>query len=576
LRDGEDGNEGFFRETAKGIFTSDGIFLCPPLKVTAWTRTKDSDGWGLLLEWKDADGIDHHLSMPLEWLGGDGKDLRENLLRGGLRINPHPKRHLILSYLHSQMPKQRVIIASHIGWHDRRYVLPDTSIPEGADRVLYQNPGEHRFYVRGTLKDWRETIGSLCAGNSRLVFSVGCAFAAPLLRPLELEGGGCHLVGPSSVGKTTTLYVAGSVCGAGSHGQSFKRSWRATQNGIEATAEGHNDNLLLLDEMREMGDPRELDSMVYMLANGAGKSRATKENAARRSLTWLLFLLSTGEVKLSEYAGAAGSKIKAGAQVRLVNIPADAGKGMGLFETLHGTASPREFSEQLQKASNQQYGTALRAFLQNFVRDYDGNVAWIKKQMNEFQNRALPPEARPGAAPEVGRALTRFALVAAAGELATKFGITGWKCDESRRAALRCFRDWIRDRGGTGQSDIEEGLSRVRHFFQLHGASRFQSVITRIDPVTGESINEEKIQNRAGYWKNENGERWYFIFPEVWEREICQGYDPRQIAKALAKDGLLKKGDGDNLTRKETIPGGRPRFYVIKANLDINREPSQT
>ena len=38
VQDAEDGNEGLFRLTAKGVFTSDGIFLCPPLKVTACTR----------------------------------------------------------------------------------------------------------------------------------------------------------------------------------------------------------------------------------------------------------------------------------------------------------------------------------------------------------------------------------------------------------------------------------------------------------------------------------------------------------------------------------------------------------
>jgi putative DNA primase/helicase len=555
--------QGSFKLTPQGVFTSDGIFLCSPLKVTAYTRTKESEEWGLLLEWSDADGVKHQFSMPAGWLGGDGRQILEVLLRGGVRIN-HAKRNLIAAYLHSQRPTQRVIQASHIGWHDRTYVLPDTSIPESADRVLYQTPGEHRYYVRGTEKNWRDTIARLCAGNSRLVFSASCAFAAPLLKPLELEGGGFHIAGQSSTGKTTAQYVAGSVCGGGSHGQSFKRSWRATQSGIEATAEGHNDCLLLLDEIREMTDPKELDSMVYMLANGTGKNRATKENTARRMLAWRLLIHSTGEIKLSEYAGAAGSKVKAGAQVRLVNIPADAGRGMGLFENLHGAAGAREFAEQLHNASTQQYGTAFRAFLQNFVRDYDGNVAWLKKQMDEFQKIALPPEARPGAAPEVGRALTRFALVAAAGEMATKFGITGWKCGESRSAAVRCFRDWIHDRGGTGQSDLEEGIIRVRYFLQTKGSSCFQS--TRINTTTG-GIDEERIVQRAGYWRVEDGERWYLIFPEVWEKDVCQGYDPRQIAKALAERGGLKKGEGSNLTRKESVPEGRRRFYVVSADL---------
>jgi uncharacterized protein (DUF927 family) len=562
----EDSTEGFFRETPKGIFTPDG-FLCSLLKVTARTRTKESEEWGLLLEWEDADGVRHQYAMPLELLAGDGREIREILLRGGLSIN-HAKRNLIPSYLQSRRPQQHVLVTSHVGWHNRTYVLPGASIPEGAERVLYQTPArfEHRYHVRGTLNDWCQTIGRLCAGNSRLVFSVSMAFAATQLRPLEFEGGGFHFYGLSSVGKTTTQYVAGSICGAGSQGQSFKRSWRNTKTAIEVMAEAHNDGLLLLDEIREMNDPKDVDSVVYMLANGSGMTRADKSIATRRTLAWCLLFHSTGEMRLDEFASSAGSRIKAGAEVRLVNIPADAGADMGIFENLHGAASPREFAEQLRKASNWQCGTPLRTFLENFTRNYDGNVAWLKKQVEDFHNSALTPEQRAKAAPEVGRALTRFALVAAAGELATRFGITGWERGESRRAAVRCFRDWIRERGGLEQSDVEGGIRQVRYLLQTRGAGHFQSVVTRIDPNTRAAI-EEKILQRDGYWKDEDGERFYLIFPEVWKNDYCKGFDPLQIAKALADRGALQTGDGRNLQRRETYPGGRDRFYVIKADF---------
>ena len=196
-------------------------------------------------------------------------------------------------------------------------------------------------------------------------------------------------------------------------------------------------------------------------------------------------------------------------------------------------------------------------------------VAWIKSHMDDSQkNAALPPEASP----EVGRALTRFALVGAAGALATEFGITGWNSDESQLVADRCFKDWVRARGGLGQSDDDEGIRQVRHFVQTHGTSRFQSIVPpRIDTegnIIEEKVLEEKVLQRAGYWKTDkDGVRWYLIFPEVWEKDICAGYDPEQIAKALAADGRLLKGDGRNLTRKESVLGARQRFYVVSADL---------
>ncbi|MGE5164659.1 MAG: DUF927 domain-containing protein [Sphingobacteriales bacterium] len=64
--------------------------------------------------------------------------------------------------------------------------------------------------------------------------------------PLDVanqDGGGVHLRGPSSVGKTALLRSAASVYGP----PSFLRSWRATANALEATAEQHTDTLLALD-----------------------------------------------------------------------------------------------------------------------------------------------------------------------------------------------------------------------------------------------------------------------------------------------------------------------------------------
>jgi hypothetical protein len=49
----------------------------------------------------------------------------------------------------------------------------------------------------------------------------------------------------------------------------------------------------------------------------------------------------------------AGTRVKADAEVRLLNIPADAGRGMGLFEDIRGAESPRVFAEELKAGSSQ-------------------------------------------------------------------------------------------------------------------------------------------------------------------------------------------------------------------------------
>lgn len=63
----------------------------------------------------------------------------------------------------------------------------------------------------------------------RVAFAVSLAFAAPLLRLVGMDGGGYHLKGESTDGKTTTMKAATSVCG----GPDYWQTWRATGNALE-------------------------------------------------------------------------------------------------------------------------------------------------------------------------------------------------------------------------------------------------------------------------------------------------------------------------------------------------------
>jgi putative DNA primase/helicase len=84
---------------------------------------------------------------------------------------------------------------------------------------------------------------------------------------------------------------------------------------------------------------------------------------------------------------------------------------------------------------------------------------------------------------EVSRAIHRFALVGAAGEIATALLITGWNKGEAFDAAKKCFGAWLAHRGGSAAGDVSNGINQVRHFLELHGASRFHdmSVLDCID-----------------------------------------------------------------------------------------------
>src|SRR5437773_8552249 len=96
----------------------------------------------------------------------------------------------------------------------------------------------------------------------------------------------------------------------------------------------HSDALLCLDEMGQVNG-REAGEVAYMLANGTGKSRAARDGSARRAARWRVLFLSTGELSLADKMNEAGQRARAGQETRLVDVPADAGSGLGLFEKLH-------------------------------------------------------------------------------------------------------------------------------------------------------------------------------------------------------------------------------------------------
>ncbi|MBN0301413.1 DUF927 domain-containing protein, partial [Pseudomonas aeruginosa] len=100
----------------------------------------------------------------------------------------------------------------------------------GAGDVRFQSSGRgvNLFTSKGTLKAWRKEVGSYCQGNPVLILSVCAALAGPLLAKVGVNGGGVHLVGDSSSGKSLAQLIAASVWG---NQATFAASWDISKGG---------------------------------------------------------------------------------------------------------------------------------------------------------------------------------------------------------------------------------------------------------------------------------------------------------------------------------------------------------
>ncbi len=559
-----------YRIESRGVFERAKAEDKPDIQLTltacgvlAHCRDGRRENWGAFVRWIDRDGMTHEAAYPIGRFHEPAGTLAAELANLGLPIVPGMERRL-LRYFAQCTPKTRFRAAIQTGWQDDStvFVLPGESIGEipAGERVVYQpernSPTRQSVRPEGSFLTWQREVAACCEGHPVLAFLMAAAFAAPLLSLLKQEGGGFHLYGLTSKGKTTALQVAASVWGDGSdpaagRSTTFVRKWNLTKNATEGLAEAHTDLPLCLDEVGE-ADAREFGRMIYQLAGGQGKARMSADAWLLKPKAWKVLLLSTGELPASEVIESQGKTMKGGQAVRLIDLPAtDPVTGEGIVTDTHCAAESGDFVDRLKDSCTTHYGWAGPAFIRGLVTEGLAAVTSELQAAWKDITEALTPQ---NSSPEVQRAVKRFALVAVAGEKALSLGILPWQPGEAVRRARDLFTRYLAARGGAG-SELEQGIERVKAFLLTHGSSRFREL----------SREEDRIFNLAGYRDERN--EFFYLTPDGF-KEACGGHDRKEVARLLHARGLLDAPDTEAFTRRVTVRGvGRIRLYAISTEI---------
>jgi uncharacterized protein (DUF927 family) len=560
--------------------------LCSYFVATHTSRDKDNNGWATVFKLKDYDG---EIKTFLKHHGLDFKTKDINK---------------IITYIESCKPTLRLRSVGKIGWYNEQtYILPQKtySTDKSEEFRLACEGTPPEFKLHETLQEWNDNIGKYAEENSRVVIGILIALSSPILKLLKKDNFGLHLIGNSSTGKSTALEVACSVFGT-----PF-RSWRTTDNAAESWAMLSNDNLLALDDMGQASSDT-VSEMTYMLGNGQGKGRANIKGVARDTSKFNICFLSTGEIgveaKLRE--GYGKHPYHAGQAVRMMEIPADAGKGYGIYEKLHddfndGAALSNHFKEMAKSYS----GGLGDEWLTWLVNDKEKVLNSIQDYMKKFIKDASPEEQADG---QVKRARGHFALMAGVGEAAIEEGFLNWSQGKAKEACITILNDWISHRGGVESHECMQAAQRLKKLV-IEEYSRFENSWAKkhanFQKEDGDNVDSngntkktwdtaiqesvEKPIKKAGYRKptvsetlsdnssiedkmqyvdkhNRPDKFEYYIERLVFEKEILQGNakEKSEILQYFVKNGLIKQDENGKNTVPIRIPAhGLKRMYKV-------------
>lgn len=568
LIDVGDGNQRFTTSYGQTFLTGPGgVFLietrdgqenekpiCGPLSVVGDIENEEGAGQRRLVRWIDDEGREHKHVFRRDELAANPKEILRVLMDAGLElrhaVNAQGTSGWIQNYLLQYPKSEKITGRDRLGWWEigKCFALPGGVVVGTPSRpmIFTGNPEDEPHYGRkGTLDDWQSTIGKDATHSRRIMFALCVAVTPPLMAFCKEENGGFHFYGASSKGKSTLARALCSVWGPAEDGEDNEMaSWENTPNGIEAFAASHHNLPMVLDEISRC-DPGKIVDILYKLGNGVGKGRMNRNLRRAKPLTWQTMFLSTGERTTDEQAALASRNghtvVQDGALIRMANIPAIVSADLGVFDELPEGVKVQELAQRINlTAKAEAYGTAGPAFIQAVIDEVEQlhGVEEFRKKLAESREKWVREHCETDDS-KILRVAYRFALVAAAGELAIIKGVFPWRAGEANKAAADCFTEWVRNFQTDDQKEAEV-LSKLDDFI----TANFDN-FDRVREGTSLKIEHAAGRTFYGYLLTTCADTEAYIIPTELSKVFCRpaGLTLKQVCEVLGEHGRLRTND---------------------------------
>ena len=227
-----------------------------------------------------------------------------NLSEFGISVTSENAREMV-NYMSAIDDMNREIIPrtetiSRLGWVEGRGFSPYI---EG---VNYDNVGKFAdtykaVHAQGDFQKWLDVVKEIRETDdfkpARIVLAA--SVASVILKWTCNQPFIVHLWSPTSgSGKTIATMLAASVWADPAPGK-FMKSMNSTMVANEQMAAFCNNLPLCMDELQTIEKNKDFDDIIYMLCEGTGKTRSSKNLGIREQATWLNVTITNGEMPIN-------------------------------------------------------------------------------------------------------------------------------------------------------------------------------------------------------------------------------------------------------------------------------------
>ena len=412
---------------------------------------------------------------------------------------------------------------ARLGWLKRNEFFP-FSVGEG---IEFETDSKEAATILGGLETAGEAEPWLAVARQARVnpaarFMLAASFASVLLEPLHKRVFFIHLWNSSRSGKTATLKLAIAAWG---NPHKLIGSFNSTVVGLERMAAALRNLPFAIDELQVLNTKRmTTDSIIYMLSQGQGRTRGSRDGGLQETLTWRNIIITTGEEAML------GCNMQDGANSRTFELYAKPVEDTVLASTMH-------------EISEQHYGHAGRVFIEKLCEACRAEPQYLHTKYAEI--RAVLKGSHGS-----GTHLDEVAVVAL-GDYVSARHVFGEKEELAMKGAISTVQSMLDNNRQLTQND---NVERAWEFFSgwlIANSGRFG--FDAPAPQYGRLDEQKK----------------YLVIPAFANKALEEaGFSPRKVFRGFAERGYIESlVDSDGIRSFQlgrSIMGKTCRVYVVK------------